>query len=240
MALNLRAGRFLAACAALVLCAAQPCPAAEITVRAAFRRLPAAFLENAMDRLTDEAKDELLAFGVTRDWAIQREDPDSLDIAPRRDDASPVVFRLFRGDGYTLAAIGTDTGPICVSELWSLTGRGEPLPLDMPPDPHIFDFFRRDARIPPELTINVTFCVRPDGLEARPLFWTPIGKADVAPDNTVIYQWTGARFSKRLEPLKKGAPQPEPALPEPPQPEPALPEPPSAPEAGPPRPDGDG
>jgi hypothetical protein len=113
-----------------------------------------------------------------------------------------VLLSLFRGNGSAIAALGTEVGPICVTELWLLSGSGRITPAQAPPDPHIRDFFASDRSIPSDLTASFPFCVRPEGLEVQPLFWTPTGLAHIQVDHAVFYVWNGARFSKRVVPLK--------------------------------------
>ena len=177
--------------------------AGEPDARAVFWRLPATIFENTVPGLSEREKNELLARGATEHWVIRRSSPDLLEMAENPDDETTVLLRVFRGPGYALAAIGTDSGPVCSTELWYLDARGGAEPVDTPPEPHILDFFAPGTRIPPDVTASLPFCVRPEGLEVRPLFWTGTGLAHVPVDNAVFYVWTGTRFSKRIVSLRQ-------------------------------------
>lgn len=177
--------------------------AAELSARAAFWHLPSTIFENTVPGLSESEKDELLIQGVTEHWVIRRSSFDVLEIAESPDAEAEVLVRVFRGQGYALVAIGTDSGPVCSTELWRLDARGGAKPVDTPPEPDILDFFAPDTRIPPDVTASLPFCVRPEGLEVRPLFWTSTGLAHVPVDNAVFYVWTGSRFSKRIVSLRQ-------------------------------------
>ena len=159
--------------------------AGEPGARAVFWRLPTTIFENTVPGLSENEKYELLVQGATEHWAIRHSSHDVLEIAEAPDGDSTVLLRLFRGNGYVLAAIGTDSEPAA-----------------SPPEPNILDFFAPGTRIPPDVTASLPFCVRPEGLEVRPLFWTSIGLAHVPGDNAVFYVWTGTRFSKRIVELR--------------------------------------
>ncbi len=176
--------------------------AGEPGARAVFWRLPTTIFENTVPGLSENEKYELLVQGATEHWAIRHSSHDVLEIAEAPDGDSTVLLRLFRGNGYVLAAIGTDSGPVCSTELWRLDARGGAEPAASPPEPNILDFFAPGTRIPPDVTASLPFCVRPEGLEVRPLFWTSIGLAHVPVDNAVFYVWTGTRFSKRIVELR--------------------------------------
>lgn len=170
--------------------------------RSVFWRLPTTIFENTVPGLSESEKYELLVQGATEHWVIRSSTPDVLEIIEAPAGDSTVLLRLFRGDGYVLAAIGTDSGPVCSTELWRLDARGGAEPVDPPPEPDILDFFAPGTRIPPDVTASLPFCVRPEGLEVRPLFWTSIGLAHVPVDNAVFYVWTGSRFGKRVVALR--------------------------------------
>lgn len=179
--------------------------------RSVFWRLPTTIFDNTVPGLSESEKYELLVQGATDHWAIRHSSHDTLEIAEVPGGDATVLLRLFRGQGYLLAAIGTDSGPVCSTELWRLDARGGAEPVDTPPEPDILDFFAPGTRIPPDVTASLPFCVRPEGLEVRPLFWTSIGLAHVPVDNAVFYVWTGAKFSKRIVELRppRSAPAPE-------------------------------
>lgn len=189
--------------------------ASEPTARAVMWRLPTTIFENTPEGLSESEKYELLVQGATEHWVIRASTPDMLELEALPDGDSSVLLRLFRGDGYTVAAIGTDTGPVCTTELWTLNAQGGAEPMDAPDEPDILDFFAPGTRIPPDVTASLPFCVRPTGLEVRPLFWTSIGLAHVMVDNAVFYVWTGTRFSKRVVKLSRqpSPPQPRPLTP---------------------------
>ena len=176
--------------------------AGEPGARAVFWRLPTTIFENTVPGLSENEKYELLVQGATEHWVIRHSSHDVLEIAEAPDGDSTVLLRLFRGNGYVLAAIGTDSGPVCSTELWRLDARGGAEPAASPPEPNILDFFAPGTRIPPDVTASLPFCVRPEGLAVRPLFWTSIGLAHVPVDNAVFYVWTGTRFSKRIVELR--------------------------------------
>lgn len=176
--------------------------AGEPGARAVFWRLPTTIFENTVPGLSESEKYELLVQGATEHWAIRHSSHDVLEISEVPDGEATVLLRVFRGNGYVLAAVGTDSGPVCSTELWRLDAGGGAEPVDTPPEPNILDFFAPGTRIPPDVTASLPFCVRPEGLEVRPLFWTSIGLAHVPVDNAVFYVWTGTRFSKRVVSLR--------------------------------------
>lgn len=184
--------------------------AAEPGARELFWRLPATIFENTVPGLSESEKAELLTQGATEHWVVRRSSPDMLEITESPGAETTVLVRVFRAPGYVLAAIGTDSGPVCSTELWRLDARGGAEPVDTPPEPDILDFFAPGARIPPDVTASMPFCVRPGGLEVCPLFWTSTGLAHVPVDNAVFYVWTGTRFSKRIVSLR---PEESPSIP---------------------------
>lgn len=175
----------------------------ELTARDVFWRLPATVFEGTVDGLSERDKYELLTRGFTEHWVIRAATPDTLELESLRDKDVSVLLRLFRNSETTVAAIGTDSGPVCITELWRLGSRSRATPMLAPPEPHLLDFFTPGKRIPPGLTASMPFCVRQEGLEVRPLFWTSTGVADVKPDNAVFYVWDGDHFSKRIIPLPR-------------------------------------
>lgn len=194
------------------------------SARSVLWRLPTTIFENTPEGLSENEKYELLVQGATEHWAICTSSPDMLELKALPDGDSSVLLRLFRGEGYTVAAIGTDTGPVCSIELWRLDVKGGAEPMDVPDEPDILDFFAPGTRIPPDVTASLPFCVRPDGLEVRPLFWTSIGLAHVMVDNAVFYLWTGTRFSKRVVRLPRPpSPSARPPASQPESPTPAQP-----------------
>ena len=102
--------------------------AGEPGARAVFWRLPTTIFENTVPGLSENEKYELLVQGATEHWAIRHSSHDVLEIAEAPDGDSTVLLRLFRGNGYVLAAIGTDSGPVCSTELWRLDARGGAVP----------------------------------------------------------------------------------------------------------------
>ena len=200
--------RLAGTCLALLwFCA--PCPAlAEeaarhyaFNARQAFLRLPATILENLGEGLSDQGKYELLTRGSSGNWLIRSSTPDLLELESLSDPDSRVMLCLYHGESSQAVAVGTDFGLFCLTELWRLYDKRGAAPMDMPREPHISEFFSRDRSIPADLSVSMTFCARPEGLEVKPQFWSPTGRARLRPDNAVFFIWTGKRFSKRIVPL---------------------------------------
>lgn len=170
-----------------------------------FRLLPSTIFENTIEGLTWREKEDLLDWGYSENWQIRQNLPDQLTLestALHTSEAHSVVsLCLYRGRGQVVAAMGTESGPICITELWKFIAESGARPMPTPADPHITDFFRSDTVIPRDVKVSLTFCARPEGLEVYPLFWSPIGLSVVQPDNAVFYVWNGSRFSKRIVPI---------------------------------------
>jgi hypothetical protein len=180
----------------------------ELSARAVFLRLPVTIFENTGPGFSEDEKYELLDTGATKNWLIRTSTPDTLELHSA-DGEFRVSLCLFRSERGTVAVMGTDVGPVCVTELWRMDSRRGASPMSPPFDPDILDFFDADEFIPPDVKVAMTYCVRPEGLAVRPIFWTPVGMSDVQPDNAVFYLWAGGRFSKRVVPLRKHVFTPE-------------------------------
>ncbi len=187
------------------LCLWRPLPlgaqGADFTAEEVFLRLPAALLDNLGEGLNDYEKFEILSTGRAGAWALRSSFRDSLELDLLSDPETTVALCLYRGERGLVVAMGTDFGPLCLTELWRMEKGAGPASLDPPRDPSLRDFFQRDRRISADISVSMTFCVRPEGLEVKPQFWSPSGRASLRPDNAVFYIWTGTRFSKRIVPL---------------------------------------
>lgn len=174
-----------------------------VTARSIFWRLPTTIFENTVQGLSEEEKYELFTLGGSQNWVVRKATRDTIELKSRPDEDSTVILTLFRqpGSPRLVAAIGTDTGSMCATELWSVDSTGRASPMATPPDPSLYDFFNPGTPIPADVTASLPFCVHPAGLEVRPLFWTSTGVAHVMVDNAVFYLWTDAHFSKRIVPL---------------------------------------
>lgn len=181
-----------------------------LTARSVFWQLPATIFESTVQGLSEEEKYELFTLGGSQNWAVSKATRDTIELKSRPDEDSTVILTLFRQSGTSalVAALGTDTGSMCATELWRIDPTGRATPMPTPPDPPLYDFFNPGTPMPADVTASLPFCVHPGGLEVRPLFWTSTGVAHVMVDNAVFYLWKDARFSKRIVPLPPFDPSP--------------------------------
>lgn len=176
-------------------------PVHPLRARQVFQHLPPTIFENTAEGLTVEEKYQLVTQGAGGAWVIRESGPDILRVESLGDSATVVLLCLFRNNNQVIAAIGTDVGAMCTLELWNVELTGGLTPISTPPEPDIRDFFAPGTRLPAGITASFPFCVSPEGLEVRALFWTSNGLAHVPVDNDVDYVWQNGRFRKRITPI---------------------------------------
>ncbi len=182
-----------------------------------FRQMPATIFENTAEGLTEDEKLQLTEQGESHYWAIVTDTPDRLVIASLPFLESRVAVHLFLNDGSTgVAVVGTNSGAACTIEVWRLETGGRLVPAAGPDEPPVSDFFVKGNPLPEGIDPSIMLCLGDTNLEARPLFWTATGLADIKPDNTVDFMWNGNAFEKRIRLATPGSGQ-APASPNPAQ-----------------------
>lgn len=172
------------------------------TARGMFVLLPSSIFESTTEGLTEDAKQELLHTGRSEFWEIVGETPDVLVLAERPFRDRSVALRLFRNDmdGSTEVAVGTVGEPVCTVELWRMDASGRIVPADTPQEPKIREFFRKKPRS--SQGYSVLICLGMGGLAAKPVHWDSDGFMEPKTDYDISFQWTGAKFEKRITPKK--------------------------------------
>ena len=170
-----------------------------LTAREAFGALPTSIFENTAEGLEDEDKQQLLEEGQSEFWELAGESRDVIVFRalPFRD--SGVALRLFRDadDGSAVAAIGTLGTELCTVELWRVDASGRTVPVDVPQEPDIQEFFAKSQPVPDDVNPSVLICLGMGGLRAcsgtRPACSTcrwPTRSA-TAGTGTVSRRWSG-------------------------------------------------
>ena len=148
-----------------------------LTAREAFSALPTSIFENTAEGLEDEDKQQLLEEGQSEFWELAGESRDVIVFRalPFRD--SGVALRLFRDadDGSAVAAIGTLGTELCTVELWRVDASGRTVPVDVPQEPDIQEFFAKGQPVPDDVNPSVLICLGMGGLRAHPVFWNKTG-----------------------------------------------------------------
>ena len=148
-----------------------------LTAREAFGALPTSIFENTAEGLEDEDKQQLLEEGQSEFWELAGESRDVIVFRalPFRD--SGVALRLFRDadDGSAVAAIGTLGTELCTVELWRVDASGRTVPVDVPQEPDIQEFFAKSQPVPDDVNPSVLICLGMGGLRAHPVFWNKTG-----------------------------------------------------------------
>lgn len=165
-----------------------------LTAREAFSALPTSIFENTAEGLEDEDKQQLLEEGQSEFWEL-----------PFRD--SGVALRLFRDadDGSAVAAIGTLGTELCTVELWRVDASGRTVPVDVPQEPDIQEFFAKGQPVPDDVNPSVLICLGMGGLRAHPVFWNKTGMLYLPLANEIGYRWDGHRFQKVVRPHAEGS-----------------------------------
>ena len=162
-----------------------------LTAREAFGALPTSIFENTAEGLEDEDKQQLLEEGQSEFWELAGESRDVIVFRalPFRD--SGVALRLFRDadDGSAVAAIGTLGTELCTVELWHVDASGRTVPVDVPQEPDIQEFFAK-------------------GQPVHPVFWNKTGMLYLPLANEIGYRWDGHRFQKVVRPHAEGSGEP--------------------------------
>lgn len=200
--------RVMRFCGVALLLVAVACGAAVAaphrpTALEVFRQMPSTIFENTAEGLSEEEKLQLTEQGESSYWAIVTDAPDTLVMASLPFLESKVTVRLFLNTDQKggLAVVGTTSGVACAVEVWRLESGGRLVPADGPEEPPVTDFFAPGTVQPETLDPSIMLCLGAENLEARPLFWTATGLADIKPDNTVDFIWNGEAFEKRIRPL---------------------------------------
>lgn len=171
-----------------------------------FRELPATIFENTPEGLSEGEKLQLTEQGTTDYWAIITDTPDELVLASLPFLESRVTVRIFRAEkGRTVAIIGTANGAACAIEVWMLESGGRLVPVGGPDEPPIEDFLAQGRTLPKGIDPSIMICLEQSVLEAKPLFWTATGLADVPLDNKVQFIWNGSTFEKTIRPIGHNA-----------------------------------
>lgn len=177
-----------------------------LTAREAFSALPTSIFENTAEGLEDEAKQRLLEEGQAGFWELAGESRDVIVFRalPFRD--SGVALRLFRDsdDGSAVAAIGTLGTELCTVELWRVDASGRTVPVDVPQEPDIREFFAPGRTVPDDVDPSVLICLGMGGLRATPVFWNSTGMVYLPLANDIGYRWDGHRFQKVVRPHVDG------------------------------------
>ena len=178
-----------------------------LTAREAFSALPTSIFENTAEGLEDEDKQQLLEEGQSEFWELAGESRDVIVFRalPFRD--SGVALRLFRDadDGSAVAAIGTLGTELCTVELWRVDASGRTVPVDVPQEPDIPEFFAKGQPVPDDVNPSVLICLGMGGLRAHPVFWNKTGMLYLPLANEIGYRWDGHRFQKVVRPHAEGS-----------------------------------
>lgn len=181
-----------------------------LTTREAFGALPTSIFENTAEGLEDEDKQQLLEEGQSEFWELAGESRDVIVFRalPFRD--SGVALRLFRDadDGSAVAAIGTLGTELCTVELWRVDASGRTVPVDVPQEPDIQEFFAKGQPVPDDVNPSVLICLGMGGLRAHPVFWNKTGMLYLPLANEIGYRWDGHRFQKVVRPHAEGSGEP--------------------------------
>lgn len=189
------------------VCAQQEAQAIEVpTARELFAKLPVTIFENTPEGLSEEEKQELVERGDSTFWLLENENSDRLVLLSRPFGETRVLVKVFRGGPHNVVVVlGTSGTPVCALELWELDETGGLVPMQTPDEPDLHEFFRPNRDIPKDASPAVLFCVKDNGLEARPLFWGVDGLVDVQPDFRVEYEWKDGKFVKKILPVSPAA-----------------------------------
>ena len=166
-----------------------------LTAREAFGALPTSIFENTAEGLEDEDKQQLLEEGHSEFWELAGE---SRDV---------IVFRD-ADDGSAVAAIGTLGTELCTVELWRVDASGRTVPVDVPQEPDIQEFFAKGQPVPDDVNPSVLICLGMGGLRAHPVFWNKTGMLYLPLANEIGYRWDGHRFQKVVRPHAEGSGEP--------------------------------
>ena len=166
-----------------------------LTAREAFGALPTSIFENTAEGLEDEDKQQLLEEGQSEFWELAGE---SRDV---------IVFRD-ADDGSAVAAIGTLGTELCTVELWRVDASGRTVPVDVPQEPDIQEFFAKGQPVPDDVNPSVLICLGMGGLRAHPVFWNKTGMLYLPLANEIGYRWDGHRFQKVVRPHAEGSGEP--------------------------------
>ena len=185
-------------------------PESALTAREAFGALPTSIFENTAEGHEDEDKQQLLEEGQSEFWELAGESRDVIVFRalPFRD--SGVALRLFRDadDGSAVAAIGTLGTELCTVELWRVDASGRTVPVDVPQEPDIQEFFAKGQPVPDDVNPSVLICLGMGGLRAHPVFWNKTGMLYLPLVNEIGYRWDGHRFQKVVRPHAEGSGEP--------------------------------
>ena len=107
--------------------------------------------------------------------------------------------------GSAVAAIGTLGTELCTVELWRVDASGRTVPVDVPQEPDIQEFFAKGQPVPDDVNPSVLICLGMGGLRAHPVFWNKTGMLYLPLANEIGYRWDGHRFQKVVRPHAEGS-----------------------------------
>lgn len=189
---------------ACLLCTGTAQAARYLSAMDIFARLPVAFFENTAEGLSEDERDQIVATGRCPYWLVASESSDRLVLASRPFGETEVTLRVFRGGDHDfVAAIGTSSAPMCALELWQNDSAGGLVPASTPPEPSLYEYITKTKRLPRDVSPMILFCLGPDSLETRPLFWSSQGLLNVPLDKQVNFVWQDGKFQKQISPAQK-------------------------------------
>lgn len=171
-----------------------------------FRLIPPSIFENTIEGLREDEKQLLMDTGETEFWVMTALSDEELVIQNRAPEADTMAtLKLFRANnGDTIIAMGVTAGNACALELWRSDAKGGIIPMPMPDEPAISEFLQLNRVLPQDADVSMLICLDPvaEGLEAKPLIWTPSGLDKIHLDTKVFYNWNGVKFVKHVVPLE--------------------------------------
>ena len=82
---------------------------------------------------------------------------------------------------------------------------GRTVPVDVPQEPDIQEFFAKGQPVPDDVNPSVLICLGMGGLRAHPVFWNKTGMLYLPLANEIGYRWDGHRFQKVVRPHAEGS-----------------------------------
>ncbi len=165
--------------------------------------LPATIFENTPAGLSEAEKYELLDKRVTEFWGVDLETDSTLIITSRPfNDTQVTIQLLYAENGDIIVAAGARGEGSCALELWRFDIRRRMVPLALPEEPRVGEFFIPGRKLPAGLDPSIMICLDGERLEALPVFWSDKGIVDVPLDNRIHYNWNGHDFVKEVLPAK--------------------------------------
>ena len=181
-----------------------------LTAREAFGALPTSIFENTAEGLEDEDKQQLLEEGQSEFWELAGESRDVIVFRALPCRVWGVALRLFRDAdvGSAVAAIGTPGTELGTVELWRVDASGRTVPVDVPQEQDIQEFFAKGQPVPDDVHPSELICLGMGGLRAHLVFWNKTGMLYLPLANEIGYRWDGHRFLKVVRPHAEGSGEP--------------------------------